>query len=285
MALVLTCTDGSSYAPSICQHAAWAAHRLEADIEVLHVLERHRERSLVVDLSGAIGLDARAELTEELARLEEAEGRVALLKGKAILEEARQQLAALGAPKVALSQRHGDLVETLREAAARASLVVVGKRGEHAAPPRGPLGEHLEELVRVSQPPVLVAARAFRPIRSFLVAFDNSPNARLAVEHAATSPLLRGLECHLVMVGRPDAAHERDLASAEVRLRDAGFHVAASLLPGAPATVIPERVKTHSIDLLVMGAYGHSQIREFILGSTTTTMVRSCPIPVLMFRQ
>jgi len=33
-----------------------------------------------------------------------------------------------------------------------------------------------------------------------------------------------------------------------------------------------------------MGAYGHSPIRQFILGSTTTTMVRTCQIPVLMFR-
>lgn len=33
-----------------------------------------------------------------------------------------------------------------------------------------------------------------------------------------------------------------------------------------------------------MGAYGHSRIREFILGSTTTTMVRTCLVPVLMFR-
>jgi nucleotide-binding universal stress UspA family protein len=33
-----------------------------------------------------------------------------------------------------------------------------------------------------------------------------------------------------------------------------------------------------------MGAYGHSPIRQFILGSNTTSMVRTCQIPVLMFR-
>jgi nucleotide-binding universal stress UspA family protein len=31
------------------------------------------------------------------------------------------------------------------------------------------------------------------------------------------------------------------------------------------------------MDLLVMGAYGHSQIREFIVGNTTTKLVRICP--------
>jgi len=33
-----------------------------------------------------------------------------------------------------------------------------------------------------------------------------------------------------------------------------------------------------------MAAYGHSPIREFILGSTTTPTVRTCQVPVLMFR-
>jgi len=36
--------------------------------------------------------------------------------------------------------------------------------------------------------------------------------------------------------------------------------------------------------MLVMGAYGHSRIRQFILGSTTSEMVRICEIPVLMFQ-
>jgi nucleotide-binding universal stress UspA family protein len=33
-----------------------------------------------------------------------------------------------------------------------------------------------------------------------------------------------------------------------------------------------------------MGAYGHSRIRNFIIGSTTTEMVRSVKIPVMLFR-
>jgi nucleotide-binding universal stress UspA family protein len=33
-----------------------------------------------------------------------------------------------------------------------------------------------------------------------------------------------------------------------------------------------------------MGAYGHSRIRQMIIGSTTAEMVRSCKVPVLMIR-
>ncbi|WP_373217286.1 universal stress protein, partial [Parasutterella excrementihominis] len=40
----------------------------------------------------------------------------------------------------------------------------------------------------------------------------------------------------------------------------------------------------HGIDLLVMGAYGHSHIRQFLVGSTTTTMLRTSTLPVLLLR-
>jgi nucleotide-binding universal stress UspA family protein len=284
MPAILACTDGSTFAPSVYEHAAWAAQRLTTGVELLHVINHHREYSQTHDLTGAIGMDATAELTAELASLEAAQGRVARLKGKAILEEGHRQLIAAGIVGVTTTQRHGTVVETLAELEPHAELVVVGKSGDHAVLAPGQVGGHLENLIRISIRPVLVAERTFKPIQCFLLAFDNSPSARKAVTYVVASPLLRGLECHLVMVGRADAGHETALSEARDQLTRAGFTVTAKLLPGSPAPVITELVKATGIDLLVMGAYGHSQIREFIVGSTTTKMVRTTPVSVLMFR-
>jgi len=284
MPTLLACTDGSTYATSVYQHAAWAAARMAVSIEVLHVIDHHREYSPILDLSGAIGFDASAELTQELTKLEEAKGRVARLKGKAILEDAQQQLAAAGVTDVTTTQRHGSVVETLAELEPRTELVVVGKSGEHAVLAEGQVGGHLENLVRLSARPVLVAEHHFKPIHRFLLAFDNSPSARRAVNYVAASPLLQNLNCHLVMVGRADVAHETALNEARDHLTQAGYAVSAKLLPGSPTPVIAEKVKSAEIDLLVMGAYGHSPIREFIVGSTTTKLVRTCPVSVLMLR-
>lgn len=284
MPTILACTDGSTFASSVYQHAAWAATRLAAGVEILHVINHHREHSPTHDLSGAIGVDATAELTEELTKLEEAQGKVARLKGKGILEVARQQLTAAGVTNVTLTQRHGTVVETLVELEPRAELVVVGKSGDHAVLAPGQVGGHLENLIRTSVRPVLVAERNFKPIQRFLIAFDNSPSARKAVAYVVASPLLRGLECHLVMVGRADAAHETALNEAHDQLARAGYTVTDKLIPGSPAPAIAEKVKSAGIDLLAMGAYGHSQIREFFVGSTTTKMVRNTPVSVLMFR-
>ncbi len=252
MSSILACTDGSLYAPSIYQHAAWAAERTRTSIQVVHFIER-RELPRIHDLSGSIGFDANAELLEELARADENHARLARLRGDAILADAAKQLA--GVPTT-VSQRHGSLVESLEELEKSASLIVIGKRGENADFAKGHIGSNLERVVRSAHIPVLVAARAFRPIRRCLIAFDGGESSLKAVQHAASDPLLSGLECHLLAIGKPDG----ELVE--------------------PA----EEVRQREIDLLVMGAYGHSRVRQFILGSTTTALLRTCLVPVLLFR-
>ncbi|HUG61936.1 MAG TPA: universal stress protein, partial [Methylomirabilota bacterium] len=60
--------------------------------------------------------------------------------------------------------------------------------------------------------------------------------------------------------------------------------VAVAVIEGEPETVIGERVRNEGIDLLVMGAYGHSKVRHLLVGSTTSAMVRTCLIPVMLYR-
>lgn len=284
MPTILACTDGSIYTPSVYQHAAWAAARLNATVEVLHVIDHHRERAQGVDLSGAIGFDASAHLTEELAALEEAKGRVARLKGTAILNDARQQLIAAGVAEIVTTQRHGPLVETLEELEPRCDLVVIGKRGEHADFAKGHLGGNLQRVIRTAVRPVLVAARAFKPIERFLIAYDGGASINRAIEFALTSPLLKGVACHMLRAGRVDDKARWYLEEAAGKLRKGGFDVTSHALPGEPETIMAEAIHREGIQLLVMGAYGHSPIRHLVLGSTTTTMVRTCQVPVLMFR-
>ncbi len=281
MSTILACSDGSPYAPSVYQHAGWAASRSEgASILALHVIERP-ETIAHPDLSGNLGFDANAELLSELATLDESQARVARLLGKAILEDAARQLAD---HKVITLQRHGSLVETLDEFEQDSSLLVIGKRGEHAHAAQDHLGSNLERVVRSAKIPVLVAARAFHPINRFLIAFDGGPSALKAIHHIATGSLLRGLDCHLVAVGKDGSDLARSQEESATLLRNAGFQVTATFLQGHPDEAIAAEVLSRDIDLLVMGAYGHSRVRRFILGSTTTTLVRTCHVPVLLFR-
>lgn len=281
---ILACTDGSVYSPSVYQHAAWAAQKLEASIHVLHMLNPHHERPITADYSGSIGFGAKSSLLEELVQLEAANAKIAQKKGQAILDDAERALQAAGAGPVQLDQKHGKLSEEIDRYERDADLVVLGKRGNNANFEKGHLGSNLERVIRSCQHPVLVASREFAPIQNFVLAFDGGASAQKAVEYVAASPLLQGCHCYLLYVGAGNAKIEAALAAAEAKLKAAGFAVTIEHRAGEPEEVIDQVVAHDAINLLVMGAYGHSKIRQFIVGSTTSAMIRKVKLPVLLFR-
>ncbi|MFH1346619.1 MAG: universal stress protein, partial [Pseudomonadota bacterium] len=240
--------------------------------------------SAPADFSGNLDVDARDNLLAELASLDEQKAKLSQKRGRAILIEAKARLLAAGIRDVSTKLRHGDLVETVNELEVDADLVIVGKRGEAADFARLHLGSNLERIVRASQKPVFVASRSFQDVRRFLVAFDGGPSSQKAVDHIARGSLFPGLQCHLLTVGAETAAAQDALGDASKRLRDAGYSVEAKLVKGQPDAAIVEYVEAQQIDLLVMGAYGHTRLRNLIIGSTTTEMIRSCRVPVMLFR-
>lgn len=163
-------------------------------------------------------------------------------------------------------------------------LFVLGKRGEHADFARLHLGSELERAVRAVHRPLLVASRQFKPIRKILIAFDGSETTRKGIEMIAASPLFKDLPCHIVMAGNETADSRAQVEWSHQKLTGAGFEVDRTIRTGNAETVIAEYVIANAIDLLVMGAYGHSRIRQLIVGSTTTAMIRTCLIPVLLLR-
>lgn len=284
MSLILACTDGSIYSESIIDHAAWAAGRLGgAGVRVLHVLPRTPAEA-PVDRSGALGLDRSEELLKELAALDEARGKLALRRGRAILEAAEARLRAAGVQNVTVTQRHGALVDTVLEMEADADLLVIGKRGEAADFAAGHLGANLERVLRSSPKPVLVTSRAFRPIKRCAIAYDGGATALRMVEFAASSAALEGIETHLVTVAPSGAAGAALLEAPAAILERAGRTAIPTVLHGDTEQAIAAHVTAAEIDLLVMGAFGHGRIRTMILGSTTAALLRACKIPVLVFR-
>lgn len=281
---ILACTDGSIYATSVYKHTAWAAAKMSASVHVLHMLNPHHEDPVKADTSGSIGLGAKSALLAEIVELEAARSKVARKRGEAILEDATAQLVEAGVTEIVSDQKHGRLSDSIDSYERDADLVVIGKRGNHADFAKGHLGHNLERVVRSCQQPVLVASREFTKMESFVLAFDGGASSKKAVAYAASSPLLKGMKCHLLSIGKGNAKLEATLKEAQQTLSEAGYDVSAEIRAGEPDKVIAEAVDQEHIDLLVMGAYGHSHIRHLIVGSTTTAMVRTVKIPVLLFR-
>lgn len=281
---IMACLDHSSYAHGVCDYASWAAKRLSTPLEFVHVLDHHQETAHKLDLSGSIGVGSQESLLAELASLDEKRASIALERGRLLLEAAKQRALDSGVADAKIRQRHGELVETLAELEAEVGLFVLGKRGD--AGDRAPehLGANLERVVRALHRPILVAPVAFKMPQRVMVAFDGGMTARKGVEMLAASTLISGLECRVVYVGSDSPASHSQLAWAEKTLLGGAVQVSTAIIDGEPEKALPAYAAANDIDLLVMGAYGHSRIRQLLVGSTTTSIIRTSNLPVLLLR-
>jgi len=284
---VIACVDGAAYTPAVCDCAAWAAQRLAAPLTFLQVLDRHPERAPLSDSpdwSGNIGLGTQETLLQELGALDAQRSKLAQRQGRELLDSVMRRASALGVATVESRQRHGSLVETLLALEPESRLFVLGQHPHAGQAGRLHLDHTVEQVIRAVQRPVLVASGGCPAPTHAAIAFDGSPASHQIVEAVACSPLLTGLRCDVVMAGEDSASHREPLEWARARLAVAGFQTQAAIVAGEPETSLPAYLAEHAIDLLVMGAYGHSRIRQLIVGSTTTTLLRTSPVPVLVLR-
>lgn len=282
MTQVMACIDGSTQAAAVCDCAVWASQRLGSPLSLLHVLDQQRY-PLSGDFSGIIGLGSREFLLEELASLDKKRNKLALEEGRMMLDAARQ-LAVKAGVEPTLRHRHGDLVESLRELEGDIRLLVIGKQGEDSGSEVQLIGSQLESVIRTMHRPILVTPTDFRAPASAMLAFDASATSRKGVEMLVASPLLKGMPIHLVTVSSDTHEARAALDAARDKLAAAGFEVHVAILEGEVEARLRDYQAEHAIELLVMGAYGHSRIRQFFVGSTTTNMLRSATTPLLLLR-
>ncbi len=281
---VMAAVDGSQYSEGVCDYAAWASQALDAPLTFLHVVDNHPQQASESDLSGNIGLGSREHLLEELARLDEERAKVAQEQGRVLLQAARERAIEQGISEAATRQRNGTLVETLDELQDEIRLLVVGKHGEMTEQATDYLGYNLERLVRTLHRPILMVTQTFRQPASVMLAFDGSKTTRKGVEMMAKSPMFNGVPCHVVIVGAETGDNRSQLDWALKTLRDAGHEAQGAIRAGEVEETLRTYQQENAIDMLVMGAYGHSRIRHLLVGSTTTAMLRKASVPVLLLR-
>lgn len=276
--------DGSIYSESVLDHAAWVANTIGASVDVVHIIGRRETTSVPVSFSGNLEADAQQHLLEELSAHDQQRAKLAQQRGRLIVDAGVARLLSAGVAEVHARLRTGDIVEAVQELEADADLVLIGKRGEAADFAKMHLGSNLERVARSSRKPVMVANRKYKPIERFLIAYDGGPSVMKAINHIASGALFPGLPCHMVMAGKDTPEARGKVEASANMLRTAGYAVEIHIEEGQPEEVIARHAEADHIDLFVMGAYGHSRVRNFIIGSTTSEMIRSVLIPVMLFR-
>lgn len=123
--------------------------------------------------------------------------------------------------------------------------------------------------------------------RRVLVGWDASREATRAINDAM--PLLAGAEAVTILAVDPadGPAGHGDVPGADIALHLARHGVKAVVESTVSAGIgagnaLLSRASDLEADLLVMGAYGHSRVRELLLGGVTRTVLESMTLPVLM---
>ncbi len=139
------------------------------------------------------------------------------------------------------------------------------------------------DLVFVSASPVLVVPDGTTPngLRHAVIAWNGSREAARAVRDAL--PLIQVIGSADVLVVDPPTQEigadiARLLASHGIKVE-----VRERLSNGADVGgLLVDETRAAGADLLVMGAYGHSRLREWVLGGATEEVLESARVPVLL---
>jgi nucleotide-binding universal stress UspA family protein len=181
----------------------------------------------------------------------------------------------------------GKLSETVVRQARLADLVILGQvNPDHPPPPQG--RQLVEDVLMTSGRPILVIPYIgrFETVGSkILVGWNNSREAARAVNDAI--PLLARAASVTILEASPHKPATDDVTSAGITRHLARHGIKAETTrPVLAGSSTPDLLLNYaadvSADLLVVGGYGHSRLRELVLGGVTRELLRHMTLPVLM---
>lgn len=271
---ILSYLPTAKRAPAILEASFALAQKLEAHLVALHIHPSLYSPGAVADdiPTGILELliDARAKESEAIKRTYEAEA-----KDHDVLSEWRSEEAP-----------HGDATFDIISRSLCADLIVTSSSfGDHFdtwsdRPARIVIGTGRPVLLI---PPETPFPNAFDRV---LVAWNESREATRAAFDAV--PLMRNADSvEIVTVDGGGNGSDRlpvgdELAQALARH---GVKTETAALSGVDSNAGEELLaaaKKRKCDLLVMGCYGHSRVREFVFGGATRDVINAMTMPVLM---
>jgi nucleotide-binding universal stress UspA family protein len=269
MKTILALADGGGNDAPL-KAAVALGRRLSAHVDVLHVRADPETMVPIVGegMSGAMV----EQVMESMARSVEARA--------ARAREDFERVCLKSGLSVAWREAVGREPEILAAAGRLADVIVIGRPGEKD---EAPLAASFDAaLFDSGRPVLLVPPGAAGAIGTHVVlGWDGSAEAARAV--SAALPLLAVAERVTVLTGGQADKEAPASALLAYLLRHGVRAHAETFAPGAHVgqALLAEAAR-RGADLVVMGAYGHSRLREMILGGTTREVLNRSTLPVLM---
>ncbi len=277
---VLVPLDGSDRDRHALDAAFAVAHVFGAHIDAMHV------RVQPVDTLPFVGEGMSAALVQELVELSERETAARAAIARKTFEAMRAAAAVplatavrpTATPSALWLELEGQEEDAVAAAGRLADLIVLATpepSGSIGNP--GTFGVALFETGR----PVLVAGKHGAPLRldHIIVAWDGSAQAARAL--AAALPFLACAK-KVSIVSAQDPGEDDDLKSVPAYLAWHGIAAESRTIGHHPSVGDALNAAAREADLLVMGGYSHSRLREMILGGVTRHMLERATLPLLL---
>lgn len=278
MKRVIACIDSSPCINALAEAAAWIATQTQRELVLLQVLDYYPASYHLGEISGVIGFESNAMLLKELAELEQKQSELALDYSNNLLQHISNMIQEKYAIVPTQIQEKGDFLEQSFSVLNEDDIVVIGRVGEKSAERNKALGSNVENFIRGANCTVMTVGEHFKAPTRFIFAYEYSPTCIKMMKRIAQSDLLKLLQCHLLYVGdHPELLNEpADFLTA------AGLDVVVEYRYGDVAENILDYQREHGIQLIVLGAFSHSKIHQFFLGSITTNIFRNSTVPLLV---
>jgi nucleotide-binding universal stress UspA family protein len=273
---ILLAVDGSVYTDSVLHYGIEFAKALNAHLRVLTVIDV-RVYEWVINSGG----EGYMPVMPANVYLDESQ-KFMVQRADILLEKAQKKLSAVNV-SFEMIKEEGSPVEVICSQARQVDLLIMGSRGDYARWGDNLLGATLESVSRQCQTPLMVIDKEVIRPQKIIVAYDRSESSTHALKFSAYLAQSINLPVEIYTVHDNEQIRYEILNEAKTYLEPYKLIYNLHHEAGDAAEIIirathdsPERA------LLTMGSYGHSRIREAIIGSTTVQVMRKAKKPILL---
>ncbi len=277
---ILVGLDGSQISNIAAEYGIYFSKKLKRPVIGIHIIDiRLLEGPFLEDISGALGFATYADLTPKIKEVLDE-------KAKIILDAFAQKCREEGGD-CSIAQAYGIVADEIVNMADPDDLIIVGKKGEHPEFIPLLLGSTAEAIARKSPCPVMITTEKFKEIKNIVLAFDGREKSIHAAQYINSFEEDLGLNyVHVITVLEHENDTETKKHIKELLKENLKVNYDVEFLVGYPEEELALFVENNSdkYDLMVMGAYGESRIKELILGSTTSYIMSKTTIPLLLVK-
>ena len=275
--------DGSLNSLTAFQYALDLARRVKAEVKVVFVVDARKTDLPIIYTASHFDYGfERVYIPPEPG-----------LKG--FYDRVRQDIKAFGENCLSLCKKDAEAGQVrattvlreglpsgiLTEEARSGDLLVIGQKGENAHIERAIVGATTEDSVRSSPRPVLVCPPRFQSPTRVLFPYDGSPVAEGALQFFVNA--FGSIWEEMAVLTVTEKMEESFPFDTELGyLGTHGIPYRLLMETGKPVDTIPRVAKRERSELILVGAHGRHKIRDYLLGSTASHLIRRSELPVLV---